>query len=171
MDNAVTPVNVTPTEQATPDAPKPRRNDPKYDDRIRITADAVKRLRVWSEQMSDRLRGVTLTRSDLVNFLILNHPEALSPLEIRGLQAQHYDEVKLVQWALEELVAAKARGDDVTFHDIMAQYKLVEVSAPRSRRRSSDNSKNIENSRKNTTKKSHSTEQDSPISVDKPTEK
>ena len=154
MDNALTQPNASPAEKATPAAPEPRRKgrQPQYPDRIRITADAVKRLAAWNEQMGDRLRGVRLTRSDLVNFLILNHPDALSGGEMKDLQARYFDEVKLIQWALVELVAAKARGEDVTFDDIMAQYKPAETGAPRTRKRKSDDLKISENTEQNALK-------------------
>ena len=168
MDNALMQPTASPAEKATATTPGPRSKNrqPQHPDRIRINADAVKRLAVWSEQMGDRLRGVRLTRSDLVNFLILSHPETLSVAEMKDVQTQYFDEVKLVQWALVELVAAKARGEDITFHDIMTQYKPAESSAPRTRKRKSDDLKNSTNTDTKAQKQSPSTSKESPISVD-----
>lgn len=92
-------------------------------DRLRISAEALTRLNCFIEQVSERLRGVKVTRSELVNFLIMDRPEALSASELKGLESKYFDEVKFAQWAVEELKAAKVRGESSTLAEILAKHK------------------------------------------------
>lgn len=94
-----------------------------HPDRIKVSPEVLSRLSLWNEEITGRLRGVKLTRSDLVNFLILNHEQALSSSELKELENRYFDEVKFAQWALEELKAARARGESLSLADILAQNR------------------------------------------------
>ncbi len=111
-------------EPNTADSEKPKKSkrtdQNQYPDRVRIDPAGLDRLNQLNEQISGRLKGVKLTRSDLVNFLILSHSETFSASEIKELEAKYFDEVKFAQWALEELKAAKARGEDRTLASILS---------------------------------------------------
>ncbi len=104
------------------DAPETETRN-QHPDRIKISPEALSRLSLWNEEITGRLRGVKLTRSDLVNFLILNHEQALSSSELKELENRYFDEVKFAQWALEELKAARARGESLSLADILVQNR------------------------------------------------
>ena len=95
-----------------------------YPDRIRITPEALQRLNQWITEISTRLRGVKLTRADLVNFMILCRDEALSQKELDGLERQFFDEIKFAQWAIEELKTARSRGETTTLSEIISTKGL-----------------------------------------------
>lgn len=168
MDHQVAPTAPVGSEASTPETPNSRKRggQPQHPDRIKVSAAAVQRLAAWNVQLAERLRGIKLTRSDLVNFIILNHPEALTAVELNELQARHFDEVKFVLWAVEEKKAAQARGDDITIAEIMAQNRPGVMDAPRSRSRKSDSAKISENTEKKAQKQSHTIEKDTLISVE-----
>lgn len=90
-------------------------------DRITIGPDALLRLNQFLEQSGKCLRGIKLSKNELVNFLILNHCDTLSSSELKELENKYFDEVKFAQWALSELKAAKARGEAVTFANIVSK--------------------------------------------------
>lgn len=94
-----------------------------HPDRVKINTDALARLNEWNKLIAQRIPGVKLSRSDLVNFLILNHAVDLSPVEIKELEVKHYDEVKFAQWAVEELKASRERGEVTSLAEILATYR------------------------------------------------
>ena len=99
-------------------------------DRITVGAEALGRLNQFLDQTSRCLRGIKLTRNELVNFLILNHPDAFSGAELKELEYRYFDEVKFAQWALGELKSAKARGETITLADIISK-KATTSPTPR----------------------------------------
>lgn len=165
MDHAVTPAAPTPPEAAQ-EAPKPRKRGTQHPDRVWLGADALNRLSTWVAEVSGRLQGVTVTRSDLANFIILSHPEALAASEMKEIEARYFDPIKHAQWARAELDAALARGEKVTLVDIVLNNRPTSTSVPRTRKPKSDSPKNSENPGKNAQKQSRSTQQESLISVD-----
>ncbi len=126
------------TQKTTDCNPPETRNQ--HPDRIKISPEALSRLSIWNDEATSRLRGVKLTRSDLVNFLILNHEQALSQAELKALENQFFDEVKFAQWAVDELKAAKGRGESIRLAEIIARNRSsLPAKAPRkARSRSSD---------------------------------
>ncbi len=102
-----------------------RERSNRHPDRIKIGPEALSRLNQFSEQASECLRGVRLTRSDLVNFLILNRAENLSTEELKSLEEKYFDEVKFAQWAVEELKAAKIRGESISLATILSNNRTT----------------------------------------------
>ena len=153
MDDAV-------TSPATPVAAKPpgaRRRGAKaqYPDRIRISAEAVQRLASWAEQIGGRLRGVRITRSDLVNFILLGHAEALTAVEMKELRGRYFDEVKFVLWAVEEQKAAETRGEDITVAEIMERNRPESLGVQRAPKRGNMNRQETAKTPIKTHKNSH----------------
>ncbi len=96
-----------------------------YSDRIKLNQEALSRLTQWCDDLETRLRGVKVTRSDLIHFLILNRKETLSDTEFEELEKIHFDEVRFAQWALEELKSARARGESRSLAEIVATAGLT----------------------------------------------
>lgn len=123
------------TEIAAPEkethSEKQRKIKNTYPDRVKISAEAIVRLNILAEQVASHLRGVKLTRCELVDFLLLSHSEALSPSELRDLEAKHFDEVKFAQWAVEELRAARTRGESVSLADILSTRAVKPTGSKR----------------------------------------
>ncbi|MBI2712602.1 MAG: hypothetical protein HYX41_07105 [Bdellovibrio sp.] len=91
-----------------------------FPDRLKIGSEALSKLNLLIEQANQRLRGMKLTRSDLVNFLILKRSETLSTQELKELETQYFDELKFAQWAIQELKAARSKGESITLGDILS---------------------------------------------------
>ncbi len=150
---------------------KKRRGHTRHPDRIWINADALNRLTQWTTEVGGRLPGIKLTRSDLANFLVLSHAEALTAGELKELEARYFDPIKVGEWALEELKAAVARGEAVTIEDILATRRPAAASAPRVRKRKSDGPKTNGNTDKTALKQEHLTAKDTLNSVENVTRK
>ena len=135
MDDAV--MKSPSPSSANPEVSKPSRRKAgeavKYPDRIRIDEDSITRLGEWSDVVSLRLRGVKLTRSDLVNFLIESHPATLTDTELKGLGLRYFDEVKFAQWAIRELKDATVRGEETSLLEIMEANRPARATPVRVR--------------------------------------
>jgi hypothetical protein len=99
---------------------KPRRRNRQYNERIHLTKEALDRVTHWSDQISQQLKGSKVTRSAIVEWLVIVRPSELSESEISELQSKHFDEVKFAAWALKELKAAKARGEALSMSDLLS---------------------------------------------------
>ena len=91
----------------------------KHPDRVALTAEALTRLANWSGVAHERLKGSRITKSDLVNFLVLSHPPELTEGELERLKSQHFDEVRFAEWALRQMKEMKAQGKTVSLADII----------------------------------------------------
>jgi len=170
MDNAVMSGTATPVPETAKEAPRPRKRGTQHPDRVWIGADALNRLSGWIAEVNSKLQGVAITRSDLVNFIVLSHAEALSATELKEIEARYFDPIKHAQWARAELEAALARGEKVTLVDIVLNNRATAASVSRTRKPKAELSKNSENPEKNAQKQSHSSAQETLISVEKSTE-
>ncbi len=135
MENEVMKTTDVEFESQSNDLPHSSETKNQHPDRIKISAEALSKLSKWNETISTLLRGVKLTRSDLVNFLIMNHDEQLSARELRSLEELFFDEVKFAQWAVEELKAAKLRGESVTLADVINRHRSPKSESQSVRKR------------------------------------
>jgi hypothetical protein len=101
-------------ENSTP--PKPR---VKHPDRVSLTPEALTRLSSWIREAESRLKGSRLTKSDLVNFLVMSHSASLSEKELEQLERDHFDDVRFAAWALRQIKEARAQGKDLSLADVV----------------------------------------------------
>lgn len=88
---------------------KPKQRS-KHPDRVTVSAEALTRLGTWAAEVGERLKGTQITKSDLVNFLILSHALNLSEKELSELSAAHFNEVRFAEWALRQLKEGKVQS-------------------------------------------------------------
>ena len=91
----------------------------KHPDRVSLSPEALNRLGNWMAELEGRMKGSRITKSDLVNFLLLSHPASLSEREIELVAANHFDEVRFAAWALAEVKKAKAQGKNLSLSDVI----------------------------------------------------
>jgi ABC-type uncharacterized transport system substrate-binding protein len=87
-------------------------------DRITVNQEALEKLNNWITQIDNENKGVHVSRTDLVNWVLENEPDQLSPSQLKEIQEGHYDPVKYARWAYAQVKAAKARGENVTIQII-----------------------------------------------------
>lgn len=95
--------------------PKPKLRHP---DRVTMTPDSLTRITEWVEEVEQRGKGIRITKSDLVNYLISSRPK-LSEQEMRQLEIKYYDDSRFLAWALRQIKEAKAQGRKLTLEDLM----------------------------------------------------
>jgi hypothetical protein len=74
---------------------------------------------LWIKQASGTLKGISLNRHNLVNWLIESRPAELSKAEIEDVRKSFYNEESLVKWAMRERREAQKRGESVSILDLI----------------------------------------------------
>ncbi len=66
----------------------------------------------WLMQVNESSRGfLTLTRSDVVNFLVRTHKDELTPKELSQIRSDHYDPLRHIAWIATQMKSALNHGD------------------------------------------------------------
>lgn len=87
--------------------------------RISLNAEALDRIEGWVRQLSDQFKGIRVTHSDIINWLVLDHGPALSNKELKEAKEQFFDDIALAAWALNQLKEAKAQGKTASLFDFI----------------------------------------------------
>jgi len=101
----------------------------KAPDRISVSSLEAQKLDSWLKQIHDASRGfLSISRSDLVAFLIRSHREELLPSEMKRLRADHYDPIRHIQWIMPQIKSALSAGDAARVGELQAELRSVELS-------------------------------------------
>ncbi len=92
----------------------------RHPDRVSLCRESLTQIGEWIKETEPRLKGSRITKTDLVNFLILAHSTNLSEQELEQLQDQHFDEVRFATWALGQLKEARAHSKTVSLPEIIS---------------------------------------------------
>lgn len=96
-------------------------------DRIILKRDTRDKLDRWLRLLTDKYDGmIKFSKSDLANFVIREHAESLSELEIKLLAAEYYDEMRWINKAIEKVRHAKRRGVSLTLEELMEKRRPIE---------------------------------------------
>ena len=108
-------------------------------DRIVLRRCENTRLHEWTTALNARFDGmIRVTKSDLANFLIRQHDDGLSECEIKLIEAELFDEVRWLNWALSKVRQAKKEGRKLSLNDLMVKRESIKSrngTAPRAPRR------------------------------------
>jgi hypothetical protein len=110
-------------------------------DRVTLDPVAVTRLDCWLNEIQSQLKGVRISRSDLVSFLIAQHSTALNSREIELLKNIHFDEAAFAEWALKEFRRAKDKGENPSLADILKP--VFPAASPRPRKAKKSDKANV----------------------------
>lgn len=96
-------------------------------DRIILKREERDKLDRWLQGLTQKYDGmIKFSKSDLANFLIREHSENLSELEAKLLGAEHYDEMRWINRAVEKVRLAKRSGLELTLEELMTKRKPIE---------------------------------------------
>lgn len=115
MDDGVTNPNPV---TAGSEPPKAIRK-PALPERVALSPKSVERLQGWLTQIGETLRGVRISKTELVNWVIEGQAANLSGPEMTRIEAEFFDELRFAEWAVRELKRARARGEKVTLQALM----------------------------------------------------
>ncbi len=105
-------------------------------ERIAIDDQLKEKLVQLTQQANDALQGMTsVSKSDVINFILKNHPSDFSKSELKDLRSEHFDEVKFSQWITTQLKDAKLNGTQISLKELVEQnFRLFDNNDNTSRR-------------------------------------
>lgn len=93
-------------------------------ERVTISDDLKEKLSLLCSQANEALQGfVTVTKSDIINFILNSHSETLSKPEIEALKAEHFDELRFANWLAAKIRDARESGENVSLKDLFEKSK------------------------------------------------
>ncbi|MEI8025260.1 MAG: hypothetical protein WCI18_02825 [Pseudomonadota bacterium] len=93
----------------------------RHPDRVTLPPELISKLDAWMKHITDRHRGVRLTRNNMIEWLISSYPNELPSADIKTIAEQFYDEERFLKDAIHELRLKKARGENVSLAEILAK--------------------------------------------------
>jgi len=91
-------------------------------ERITIEESLKEKLTNLTNQANSALQGMaTISKSDVMNFILKCHQSELSSKELAELKIEHLDEVKFSQWITKRLKDAQAKGESVSLKELIEQ--------------------------------------------------
>src|SRR6185312_7155327 len=102
-------------------------------DRVTLDSAALDRIDAWINQIKSARLGVDLSRKDLLNWLIVNLPEALSQTHEKALAEKFYNEVRYLRFAAQEIAKANKRGEALTLKDLEERGRALVPKEPKVR--------------------------------------
>jgi hypothetical protein len=90
-----------------------------HPERVTLNQKSLDRINGWLGQLNLELKGIKISRSDLVDWLLSLAKDKLSPALCKDVKKNYYDEVKFHEWAMKEFKAARARGESITYAEII----------------------------------------------------
>ena len=82
-------------------------------ERVNLVKATTSILDGWLKQLSPRLQGVKVTRSDLVNWLLKRRSITLSEKELASLEQELFDPIKALEAAVVEAKKKVTLGEDI----------------------------------------------------------
>jgi len=98
-------------------------------DRATLGKSEAEKVNAWIKQVRESSKGfLDLTRSELVNFLIREHKDELTPKEIAQIRADNYNPIRHINWITQELKIALSQNDLKMVGLLQAEIKGIELS-------------------------------------------
>lgn len=116
------------------DEEKKKRTRTQYADRVTLKPEVLALVNGWLEQLDSEFKGIRMSRAELVNWILVNHPPALSGTELQSLKEAFFDDVRYATWILEALKEARAKGEPASIEMLMnatANSRLAIRSRPK----------------------------------------
>ena len=98
---------------------------PKYE-HIALTAASTQKINGWIAQVSDKKKGVDISRKGLVNWLIEKMPDSLSGGDLNSIVERFYSEEKFLRQLLKEVQSAKLAGNDEPDFELVVKPRKTE---------------------------------------------
>ncbi len=101
----------------------------KATERICVGADESIKAQAWLDQINASSNGfMSLSKADVVNFVIREFKPELSAKEIQRIKAYHYDPIKHLNWITPRLKEALASGDAEKIASIQEEIRGIELA-------------------------------------------
>ena len=98
-----------------------------YPDRFTVEPPGLEKIGRLLGQLKAAVPACEATRKDLLNWLIEKAPDELNASELKELSDRFYDEERFLKLAIDEVRAAKARGERLRLEDILQRNAPVQA--------------------------------------------
>ncbi len=89
--------------------------------RVTLDTDCLLKIDRLVKQVSNETKGVSIKRSELVNWILRSHSEVFNSKELAIIAKDFFDEVAFMTWALDALRKAKQRGEATSMKDLLKE--------------------------------------------------
>ena len=93
-----------------------------HSDRIPMNMEALQKIDRWQKHIEHHYQGTRITRAEIANFVLLQHPDELSPDEMHQLGTKNFDDVRFTAWALQTLRQSRAAGKNTSLQELLEAY-------------------------------------------------
>lgn len=102
-------------------------------ERVTLGQEEGQRVESWLSQVNKYSKGyLTLSKSDIVNFLVRQHKDELTSKELAQIRACHYDPVRHITWITPQIKQALNNGDVARVFELQEELRKVELSVVKS---------------------------------------
>lgn len=111
----------------------PEKEKAKPPERVTLGQEEGPRVEAWLSQVNQFSKGyLALSKSDIVNFLVRQHKEQLTPKELQQIRADHYDPIRHITWITPQIKLALHNGDMARVLELQEELRKVELSVVKS---------------------------------------
>ncbi len=98
-------------------------------ERVTLGGQESDKVMAWLKQLHESSKGfLSLTKADIVNFLIRDHKLELSPKELHQLRADHYDPIRHINWIAPRIKEALQNQDQALVASLQVELRSVELT-------------------------------------------
>jgi hypothetical protein len=98
-------------------------------ERVTLGKLEAERIAAWLAQIGEASNGLlTLSKADLVNFIIREHRTELSSRELSQIRRAHYDPIRHMDWITKALKTAIAASDTTMIAKLQAEIRGIQLS-------------------------------------------
>ncbi|MFN9068888.1 MAG: hypothetical protein ACK5V3_16800 [Bdellovibrionales bacterium] len=98
-------------------------------ERVTLGSEESDKVMAWLKQLHESSKGfLSLTKSDIVNFLIRDHKLELGPKELHQIRSDHYDPIRHINWIAPRIKEALQNQDQKLVADLQIELRSVELS-------------------------------------------
>jgi len=123
-------MNSKPSEIPIPAVEAAHATKTKQSDRVAVGPLEIQKVAGWLEQIHRSSHGfLSLTKTDMVNFIIRLHAAELSTKAIAQIRSDHYDPARHMQWIAQQIKVAATHGDQTRLAELQKEIQRVEISS------------------------------------------
>lgn len=101
----------------------------KAQDRVTLGLIESQKIEAWLTQIAEHSKGfLSLSKSDVVNFLVRHYKDAFTSKDLMQLRADHYDPIRHITWIAPQIKQALAAGDMERVSALQEELRKVELS-------------------------------------------
>lgn len=96
-------------------------------DAVTLKVESLTKISGWLAQIEEKIPGVRVTRSELVNWMIDKQKDELKPRQVAQIKDQFFDDVAFAQWALKQVKEGKLAGQNIKLKDLVLKKRTQRI--------------------------------------------